>query len=140
MPFDHNTRDRVIYPLPRDWNTVNKSPVFIPASYIERKACCILCCDYMKFSSRFRLEDTGSRPGRVKCLDTIYCVHFVSIKLLTRDSFEIFKHRPISLLHASPSITPSTGSFTATFKTYHDNFPLKPQGCLCRSHVWPKSV
>ena len=140
MPLDHNTRDPIFILIATRPEYLEQKSNFVPVSYTERKACCILYCNFIKFSSRFRLEDTGSRPDRVKCLDTIYCVHFVPIKLFTGDTSDIFKYSLISLLHASASITPSTGSFTATFKTYHENFPLKPQGCLCWSHVWPKSV
>ena len=59
---------------------------FVPVSYIERKACCIFYCNYIKLSSRYRLKDMGSRPDRVKYLHTIYCVQFVSIKLFAHNT------------------------------------------------------
>lgn len=74
---------------------------FVPVSYVERKPCCILYCNYTKLSNRFHLEDTGSRPNRVRCLDTINCDHFVSIKLFTHDTktctLDIYKYSLINL-------------------------------------------
>jgi hypothetical protein len=109
-------------------------------SYVERKTCCFLYCNCIKFSSRFHLEDTGSSSDHVKYLDTNRCEHFVSIQLFTHDTdtytIDKFKYSLISPLRVSASITPSSRSSAATSKTYHDYFPLEPQG----SYMWPKTV